>query len=261
MPERTPPADQEYIPSLEKGLAVIGLFSADASALTLSQIASKLKLTPGSARRVLRTLEMLGYLTCEENRFSLTTRVLQLGFAYLSSQPIAKVMQPVLMEMAIKLHANCTVAVLDDTDVVYVARATYRYTTRGRDYVALGSRFPAHATSPGKVLLSALSDEELRRRFKDIPLETFTPNTVASLQELQVELAAVRSQGYAVNDQQTFMGLRSLAIPLQIENRTIAALVTGSTVGQVTVAALINDGLPVLREAADRLAQLTAVLV
>ncbi len=149
MSERTP-AGQEYIPSLEKGLAVIGLFSAETSALTLSQIASKLKLTPGSARRVLRTLETLGYLTCAENRFSLTTRVLQLGFAYLSSQPIAKVMQPVLMEMA---------------------------------------------------------------------------------------------------------------IPLQIENRTIAALVTGSTVGQVTVAALIEDCLPVLREAADRLAQLTAVLV
>ncbi len=135
---------------MEKGLAVIGLFSAETSALTLSQIASKLKLTPGSARRVLRTLETLGYLTCAENRFSLTTRVLQLGFAYLSSRPIAKVMQPVLMEMA---------------------------------------------------------------------------------------------------------------IPLQIENRTIAALVTGSTVGQVTVAALIEDCLPVLREAADRLAQLTAVLV
>jgi IclR family pca regulon transcriptional regulator len=253
--------DQEYIPSLEKGLAVIELFSAEAPELTLSQIARELNLTPGSARRVLCTLEALGYLKCEENRFSLTPRVLQLGFAYLSSQPLAKVVQPILMDIAIKLQVNCSVAVLDETDVVYVARATYRYIKRERDYVALGSRFPAHATSPGKVLLAALPDEELRRRYKDTTLEAFTPSTISSLKELRTELAKVREQGYAINDQETFLGLRSLAIPLRIDNHTVAALVAASKVGQVTVSGLIRDHLPVLRAASDRLAQLAAALL
>jgi IclR family transcriptional regulator, pca regulon regulatory protein len=252
-------SDQEYIPSLEKGLAVIELFSADAPELTLSQIARELKLTPGSARRVLHTLETLGYLTCEDTRFSLTPRVLQLGFAYLSSQPLAKVGRPLLMELATQLRANCSVAVLDQTDVVYVARATHRYIKR--DYVTLGSRFPAYATSPGKVLLAALPDDELRQRFADKTFEAFTPNTVASLKELQSELVKVRKQRYAINDQQTFLGHRSVAIPLQVEERTVAALVAGSEVSHITLSSLTKEYLPALRAASDRLAQLAAVLV
>ena len=250
--------DQEYIPSLEKGLAVIALFSAEHPDLTLSQVARALNLTPGSARRVLHTLETLGYLTCEENRFSLTTRVLQLGFAYLSSQPLAKVARPVLMELANTLHANCSIAVLDNTDVVYVARATYRLIKR--DFVALGSRFPAHATSPGKVLLATLPDEELRKRYKNKPIEQFTPNTVGSVKALQSELVEVRAQGYAINDQQTFLGHRSVAIPLQVDGHTVAALLAGSQVSNVTVAMLREEHLGALRKAADQLAQLAAAL-
>jgi IclR family transcriptional regulator, pca regulon regulatory protein len=250
--------DQEYIPSLEKGLAVIALFSAEHPDLTLSQIARALNLTPGSARRVLHTLETLGYLTCEESRFSLTTRVLQLGFAYLSSQPLAKVARPVLMELANTLHANCSIAVLDNTDVVYVARATYRLIKR--DFVALGSRFPAHATAPGKVLLATLPDEELRKRYKNKPIEQFTPNTVGSVKALQSELVEVRGQGYAINDQQTFLGHRSVAIPLQVDGHTVAALLAGSQVSNVTVAMLVDEHLVALRKAAEQLAQLAAVL-
>lgn len=251
--------DQEYIPSLEKGLAVIELFSAEQPDLTLTQVARALNLTPGSARRVLHTLETLGYLTCEENRFSLTTRALQLGFAYLSSQPLAKVARPALMELAVTLHANCSVAVLDDTDVVYVARATYRH--MNRDFVALGSRFPAHATSPGKVLLATLPEDELRKRYKNKPIEQFTPNTVGSVKALLSELVEVRAQGYAINDQQTFLGHRSVAIPLQVDGHTVASLLAGSRVSNVTVATLINEHLPALRKAAAQMAQLAAALL
>jgi len=251
--------DQEFLPSLEKGLAVLELFGAEAPELTLTQIARALGLTPGSAHRVLLTLERLGYLVCEDNRFSLKTRVMQLGFAYLSSQPLAKVARPVLTELAVKLQANCSVAVLDDTDVLYVARATYRYINR--DFVSIGSRFPAHATSPGKVLLATLSEEELRKRFKDKSLEAFTPNTVSSLKALRAELAEARAQGYAINDQQTFLGHRSVAIPLKIDDQIVAALVCGSEVSQVRTNTLVNEYLPAMRASSDLLAKLTAVLV
>jgi IclR family pca regulon transcriptional regulator len=163
------------------------------------------------------------------------------------------------MELAVTLHANCSVAVLDDTDVVYVARATYRYLKR--DFVTLGSRFPAHATSPGKVLLAALPDEELRKRYKDKTIEAFTPGTVATLKALRVELVEAREQGYAINNQQTFLGHRSVAIPLQIDGHTVAALVAGSEVSHVTVESLIKEFLPSLQAAADRLARLAAVSV
>ena len=251
--------DQEYIPSLEKGLAVMELFSAETPDLTLSQVARALSLTPGSARRVLHTLETLGYLTCEETRFSLTPRALKLGFAYLSSQPLATVARPLLMELAVTLSANCSIAVLDNTDVVYVARATYRHIKR--DFVALGSRFPAHGTSPGKVLLAALPEDEIRKRYKNKPIEQFTPNTVPSIKALQTELAQVRAQGYAVNDQQTFLGHRSVAIPLQIDGHTVAALLAASQVSNVTVPMLLNEHLPALRKVAGQLAQLAAALV
>jgi IclR family transcriptional regulator, pca regulon regulatory protein len=261
MPARTTSTnpDQEFIPSLIKGLAVLELFGAETPALTLSQISRALGLTPGSAHRVLLTLEHLGYLVCEDNRFSLKTRVMQLGFAYLSSQPLAKVARPVLTDLAVKLQSNCSVAVLDDTDVLYVARARYRYINR--DFVSIGSRFPAHATSPGKVLLAALPDEELRKRYKDKTLEAFTPNTVSSLKALRTELTDVRSQGYAINDQQTFLGHRSVAIPLKLDEQVVAALVCASEVSLVRTNTLVSDYLPAMRAASDLLAKLTTVLV
>jgi IclR family transcriptional regulator, pca regulon regulatory protein len=251
--------DHEYIPSLEKGLAVIELFGAETPELTLSQITRALNLTPGSARRVLLTLESLGYLSCADSRFRLSTRVLQLGFAYLSSQPLDKVARPVLMELSVALQANCSIALLDHTDVVYVARGTYRYLQR--DHVTLGARFPAHACALGHVLLAALPEAEVVKRYKGKELEAFTPNTVANLQELQVVLEQVRNQGYAINDQQTFVSLRAAAIPLLIDGHVVAALVASAFVSQVTVPTLVAEYVPALQAAAARLAQLAALQV
>jgi IclR family pca regulon transcriptional regulator len=251
--------DDEFIPSLEKGLAVIELFSAEQREWTLSQIARELNITPGSTRRILRTLELLGYAVADEGRFRLTARVLSLGFAYLASQPFSEAARPVLRDLAVKLSISCIISVLDERDVVYVARQTYKEFSH--HYVHVGARFPAYATAPGKVLLASLPPEELDRRLDGWELEAFTPNTVPSLDALRKELAETRERGWAINDQEIFLGQRSIAIPLTIGGAQSASILAATSVSHVSREGLVKDFLPHLRAAADEIQQVASTLL
>src|SRR5262245_60346391 len=185
--------------------------------MTLSEVARRTRLSPGSARRVLRTLHALGYVQSDGQRFALAPRTLQLGYAYLASQPLASLVQPRLTQLTQKLEGSCSVSVLDGTDVVYVARATGKRLSRY--YLAGGPRFPAHATAPGKVLLAALAPAELRKRLSGHKLEALTPHTIASAEKLCAALDEVRRKGWAVNNQETSLGHRSIAVPIRINER------------------------------------------
>jgi len=251
--------DDEYLPSLERALAVIELFNSDNPEWTLSQIARQLELTPGSTRRILRTLEILGYAVANEGRFRLTSRVLNLGFSYLSSQPFSDTARPLLRELATRLNITCSIAVLDEREVVYVARASYKRLEP--IYVPVGARFPAYATSPGKVLLAGLTPDELKRRLKGWKLEAFTPNTLSSLESLRGELAATKERGWAINDQEIFLGQRSIAVPLSIGGAQTAAIVAATSVSQVSVEGLVSTLLPPLRVAADEIQQIASALL
>jgi IclR family pca regulon transcriptional regulator len=252
-------ADEEYLPSLERALAAIELFDADHPEWTLSQVSRQLQLTPGSTRRILRTLEILGYAVANEGRFRLTSRVLNLGFSYLASQPFAETARPLLRELATRLNITCSIAILDDREVVYVARASYKRTEPF--YVPVGARFPAYATSPGKVLLAGLPADELKRRLKGWKLEAFTPNTVSSIENLRAQLASTRECGWAVNDQEIFLGQRSIAVPLAIGGAQSAAIVAATSVAQVSMDGLVSDLLPPLRAAADEIQQIASALL
>jgi IclR family pca regulon transcriptional regulator len=252
-------ADDEYIPSLEKALAVLELFNAQNPEWTLSQVARELQLTPGSSRRILRTLELLGYAVSNEGRFRLTSRVLNLGFAYLSSQPFVDTALPLLRELAIRLSITCSIAVLDEREVVYVARAIYRQFEPY--YVHVGARFPAYATAPGKVLLAGLAPDELECRLNGWKFEAFTPNTLTSPEELQRQLAAVRQEGWAINDQEMFVGQRSIAVPLTIGGAQTAAVVATATVSNVSAEGLVTDLLPPLRAAADEIQRIASAML
>ncbi len=249
--------DSEFIQSLAKGLAVIKAFGEKDPTMTLSEVARKTHLTPGSARRVLRTLQQLGYAAAEGNRFRLMPRVLQLGFSYLSSLPFASLAQPNLVELTDKVDGSCSISVLDGTDVVYVARATARRLSR--DYMSVGTRYPAHATSPGKLLLAAFSDREVTARYKNRRLEPLTPRTIDSLSKLLAELAVVRKQGWATNDQETMMGHRSLAVPLHSGGEVLAGLGVGCDVARVSMDTMVNNYLPILRHAASGIERLMSI--
>lgn len=261
--ERKPPAeravDDDFIPSLEKGLAVLELFGADNPEWTLSQIARELKLSPGSTRRILRTLEKLGYAASDEGRFGLTPRVLNLGFSYLSSQPFSQVAQPMLSRLARQLEATCCIAVLDEREVVFIARGTHK--TIEPFYVHVGARLPAYATAPGKVLLAGLPAEDLSRRLDGWPLEAFTPNTIASLDNLNDQVTQARDRGFAINDQEIFLGQRSIAVPLALGGVQSASLVAATSVSNASVERLISDLLGPLQTAAAAIEQVASSLL
>jgi len=258
LPRKSPP-DDEYIPSLEKGLAVIELFSSAKPEWTLSQVSRELDLTPGSTRRILRTLELLGYAVANEGRFRLTARVLAIGFAYLSSQPFSEAARPLLRELANKLNITCTIAVLDGRDIVYVARATSEQFRHY--YVHVGARFPAYATAPGKIMLADLPSAELERRLKGWKFEAFTPNTVRDVAELKEQLKAIREQDYCVNDQEIFLGQRSIAVPLTIGGARTASITAATSVGLLHRDEMVSTFLPELQAAAKEIEQVAAVLL
>lgn len=249
--------DSEFIQSLAKGLAVIESFGEKDPTMTLSEVARKTHLTPGSARRVLRTLQQLGYASAEGNRFRLMPRVLQLGFSYLSSLPFASLAQPNLVELTSRVDGSCSISVLDGTDVVYVARATAKQLSR--DYMSVGTRYPAHATSPGKLLLAAMTDREIAARYKNRRLEALTPRTIDAMDRLLVELARVRKQGWSTNDQETMMGHRSIAVPLHSGGEVFAALGVGCDVGRVSMEMMTQDYLPILQGAASGIERLMSI--
>jgi IclR family transcriptional regulator, pca regulon regulatory protein len=212
-----------FVQSLDRGLAVIRAFDEHNPELTLSDVARVTGLTRAAARRFLLTLADLGYVRSDGRWFSLSPRILELGYAYLSSLSLTEVAEPHLERLVAEVHESSSVSVLDGEDIVYVARVpTARIMTVS---INVGTRFPAYATSMGRVLLSRLPDEQLEAYLARVELVPLSPRTLTSVEMLRVELAKVRSQGWALVDQELEEGLRSIAAPIRDRGgRTIAAV-------------------------------------
>ncbi|WP_024875802.1 IclR family transcriptional regulator domain-containing protein [Saccharomonospora piscinae] len=216
-----------HVQSLERGLAVIKAFGSGAARLTLSDVAKSTGLTRAAARRFLLTLADLGYVRSDGRYFTLTARVLELGYAYLSSLSLSEVVQPHLERLSAEVHESCSVSVLDGTDIVYVARvAVSRIMTVS---INVGTRFPAHATSMGHILLAGLDEPALEAYLRDAEFERLTSHTLTAPEALRTELAAVRGQGWALVDQELEEGLRSVAAPIRDPHGTVVAAVNIST--------------------------------
>ena len=187
------PRNPEFVQSLERGLAVIRAFDAERVELTLSDVARSTGLTRAAARRFLLTLVDLGYVRSDGRRFALRPRVLELGYAYLSSLALPEVAQPHMEALVAQVHESCSLSVLDGGDVVYVARVP----TRRIMAVAInvGTRFPAYATSMGRVLLAAQIPEALDAYLRGTELQAITPKTIVDPDRLRTVLRRVRPRG------------------------------------------------------------------
>lgn len=240
---------RQFVQSLERGLGVIRALSMPGPGRTLSDVARDTGLTRASARRFLLTLEELGYVRSDDRRFALTPRVLELGYAFLSSLTLPQLAQPHLRELVEHVHESSSVSVLDGADIVYVAREpTQRIMTVA---ISVGTRFPAHATSMGRVLLAGLSDGKLDAFLQTAELRALTAATVTDKDRLRTELDRVRRQGWALVDQELEHGLRSIAVPLRGQNGDVVAAMNLSTqASRRTTAAVRRELLPPLREAA-----------
>jgi IclR family transcriptional regulator, pca regulon regulatory protein len=203
----------DFVQSLERGLAVIRAFDELRPELTLSEVARITGLTRAAARRFLLTLVDLGYVRTDGRQFALRPRVLELGYAYLSSLSLPQVAQPHMEMLVARVHESCSISLLDGSDVVYVARvATRRIMTVA---ISVGTRFPAYATSMGRVLLAAQPAEWVEGYLASGAVKPLTRHTVTDAAKLRALLARVRSQGYCMVDQELEEGLRSIAVPIR----------------------------------------------
>jgi IclR family pca regulon transcriptional regulator len=245
-------APSEFVRALAKGLSVIEAFDGQAPAMTLSEVAKRTSLSRGTARRLLHTLVELGYVGFDGKLFSLRPRVLNLGFAFLYSHNVWQLAQPYMVEVVEKLHESCSIAVLDGTDIVYVARVPTSERIMSIN-LGLGTRLPAFHTSMGRAMLAYRPPAEVQTLLKRIsPLRQYTPKTITDTRELLAELEQVRKQGWAMIDQELEVGLRSLAVPIfDFNHCAVAALNIGTQASRWTVSALQKDALPVLRAAAQ----------
>lgn len=238
--------------SLERGLAVIRALSAPGAGLTLAEVARATGLTRAAARRFLLTLQDLGYVRAEDRRFRLTPRVLELGYSFLSNLTLPEIAQPHLRELVQRVGESSSVSILDGLEIAYVAREpTRRIMTMA---IAVGTRFPAYATSMGRVLLAGLADPELDAYLSEVQLRRLTDSTVVEPAALRAEVLRVRRQGWALVDQELEDGLRSIAAPIRDRSGDVLAAVNLSThASRRTLEGIRRDLLGELLETAQRI--------
>lgn len=235
----------ETVRAFERGLRVIRSFGAQGAPMTLAEVSRAADLNRATARRLLLTLEESGYVRRSGDRFTLTPRVLDLGYAYLASFGVPQLALPYLEQLSEQVHEASSVGVLDGAHVVYVARVpANRVMTVS---IGLGTRFPAHRTSLGQVLLAALEPDQVAAIWAVSDRSNPTPRTVASLDDLQRRLEETRAQGYALVDQELEMGVRSIAAPLHdAAGRTVAAVNVSTHASRTTKAELQQRFVPAL---------------
>lgn len=239
----------DFVQSLARGIAVIRAFDAEHPELTLSEAARRAEIPAAAARRFLRTLEALGYVRSDGRSFALTPRVLELGFSYLSALSLPEIMQPHLERLSRAVDESVSAAVLAGDEIVYVARVpTRRIMTVG---ITIGTRFPAYATSMGRVLLAALPQPELGAVLAQADLRALTERTITDADALADELDRVRQQGWAIVDGELEAGLLSAAVPVRGSDGGVAAALNVSmSASRDTVEQLRQHHLPLLLETA-----------
>lgn len=243
---------RDMVGGLEKGLAIIEAFDEARPRLSLSEAAEITGLTRAAARRYLLTLTKLGYAEFDGKFFSLSPRILRLGYAYISSSPLPARLQPSLEQISAMTGESSSAAILDGTEIVYIARsATKRIMSIG---LGVGTRLPAYCTSLGRVLLGQCDEPGLSRYFASAKLERRTPKTKATESQLRAAIASVRESGYALNDEELELGLRSLAVPVfDSQGRIVCAINVGVQAARMSVAEMPEKLLPPLLKAQDDL--------
>ena len=239
----------QTVQSLVRGLAVIRAFDAQHPRRTLAQVADATGLARATTRRFLHTLIAEGYAATDGAEFWLTPKMLELGYAYLSSLGLPTIAQPHLEALSRTLNESCSLSVLDGSDVVYVARSAASRIMSVN--ITIGTRFPAHATSMGRVLLAGLDDAQIDEYLAD-PLEPITPSTITDPDTLRSALRNIRDAGWCVVDQELEAGLRSIAAPVRDSTgKTVAAVNVSTHVAAHPYEQLVDNLLPQLLNTAE----------
>lgn len=257
--ESTPTPSDSYAQSFAKGLSVILAFGPTRRKMTLTEVSTHTGLTRAGARRILLTLEYLGYVAQEGRQFFLTPKILDLGYSYLSANPLWDLATPFMEEVVEKTGKTCTISVLEGTDIVYIMRvATHRIMAIN---LSIGSRLPAWVTAMGRVLLGGVDSARLDEILEKSNITPYTERTITDIDSLKSVIALSRKRGYCLVTEELEEGLQSIAVPIIDRNgKIIAAMNVGGHASRTNSSDLIEKVLPHLQDAAFRIGQALVVV-
>lgn len=252
MPEQQSPDPELYVDAFARGLAVIRSFDAEHPVRSLAEVAETVGISRASARRLLGTLVHLGYVHTDTRIFRLSPKVMQLGYAYLSGLSFTEVVEHYVLDVAEKTGESCSVCVLDDIEVVYIARASTKKIISIN--LSVGARLPAWATATGRVLLAGLHEHELGPILSRCELAESVSSTPVNHKQLTRAITEARINGYAFTSQELEIGLTAIAVPIvDRQGRTVAAINIAGHVQRNTREQMLNQNLPVLQGAAHEI--------
>jgi IclR family pca regulon transcriptional regulator len=244
-------AGPDFIEALARGLDVLRCFQPGQPVMTLSEVAAATGLARPTVRRILLTLDELGYVRSAERGFALTPRVLELGMTYINSLNMWDIARPHMQRLVAQTNESSSMAQLDGSDIVYVTRvAVPKIITLA---VTIGTRFPAPATSMGKVLLASLPPAELDQAVGLPSRSGVTARWTPDRDELDASLREVRARGWALADEDLAPGIRSIATGVRDgQGRVVAAINVTVHAAETSVQKLTEEHLPrLLCAAAD----------
>lgn len=240
--------DRDFVGALAKGLKIVEAFEPSTPHLTLTEAARRTGLTRAAARRYLLTLVSLGHAETDGKSFWLTPQILRLGYAYLSTASLPKLAQPILDGIGEKLREVVSLAILDGTEVVFLARSASRRVLSAA--TGVGMRFPAYCTAMGRVMLAGLSDAEAEQRLADSTIERYTPLTKTDINDLLAEIVVARTTGFSISDEELELGLRAIAVPVtDAQGRAVASISVSLQAAHMTAAEMVETLLPELNAA------------
>lgn len=249
--ERSERGERDYVMALEKGLAIIEAFGHLRGSASLTQLAEVTGHTKASVRRSLHTLCHLGYATQDGRQFQLAARALRLGSAFVVSDALTRLAQPILETTAERTKESASIAVLDSQDSVFVARATHRRSLSVG--LGVGARLPAYASATGRVLLGGQPRDWVRFMLNRMGRPALTVKTITSVPKVMQQVDLAQRQGYALCDQELEVGLRSIAVPiLDRRGRTIAAMSLSVSTSRMDVPTILEKLLPELERAKQK---------
>ncbi|CAB4687093.1 unannotated protein [freshwater metagenome] len=246
--------EPDFVEALARGLNVMRAFSLSHLAMTVSEVAAAADLARPTARRLLLTLEQLGYVRSNDGVFMLTPKVLELGMSYINAQGMWDIARPHLVSLVSQTHESSSMSQLDGSDIVYTARVPVPKII-GLS-VHIGTRFPAIATSMGHVLLASLTSKELDAVLKIPSQSLVVPRVRPSRKEIDAALAEVRTRGWALSDERLSFGIRSIAAPVTDGSGSVIAAVNVTTnAAETSIAELKKTHLPLLLTTAQAISE------
>lgn len=238
-------AGPDFVEALARGLDVLCCFSQEHPRRSLTEVATATGLARPTAHRLLLTLQELGYVRSARGIYQLTPRVLRLGMSHVAALGLWDIARPHLRDLVDRTHESSSMAQLDGSDIVYVARVAVPKIITLR--VEIGTRFPALQTSQGKVLLAWLDDQELEHALARPSESGLPPVPQRDPAEIAAELTAVRARGWALADEELAPGVRSVAVPVRDATGTVRAAMNVTVhAAETPVSVLTGEYLPLL---------------